>query len=282
MPLLGLTDRQGRNITWAMIAKGMGDFEDPLPLLMALYSERDSYCDFSVTELNNDPYQVQMKRRYGYFEAPDDIGDRLLGIALHALMEKKADQIIKAGVVKMLSETRFCVQVKVGGKVYRIGGTCDLDLGHTIWDYKTLTISKLRYLHQGKAQSSLDAWEYQLNAYAWMKFKLSGVKTSALNIRCIVKDWRFSEFRQAEFSVEEYPRGLIVPIDVWPFKRTEKEILKRLLLHAKAERMSDARLHSVGECDTWTNQIRCDWYCPLKSRCHFRNKSKQQQQQRKR
>src|SRR5512137_1747044 len=118
MPLIGLIDRKGREIPWQEVAKGKGSFEDPVPVLMALHQDREKYCDFSITELVNDPYIVQLVRRYDYFESCDDLADRILGMAIHALMEKHK-------ITEGAQERKLTVKIDN----VTIGGTPDLIIG---------------------------------------------------------------------------------------------------------------------------------------------------------
>ena len=273
MPLIGLIDRKNRSWTWDQIRAGKGDFEDPAPMLLSLYYERDPYCDFSITELLNDPYFVQMRKRCEYYERPDDIGDRLLGIALHALMEKRADSIKSTNkLTRVLSETQLAITLKVGGRPYSIGGTCDLNVGdQSIWDYKTITIGKMARMAKGQAKDQIEDYKWQLNGYRWLKYEVDKVEIKKLTIRALTKDWRFYEFRKAGYDIERYPRGVQIPIPVVPLTEVKAHFSRLLARHVAAERVSDEQLHRVGECDTWGG-IRCSWYCPLKSVCHFRNK----------
>ena len=275
MPLLGLKDRKGKCIKWEDIAKGKGDFEDPPSILLALFSPRTKYCDFSVTELLNDPYQEQMKRRFGFFESVDDMGDRMLGSSFHALMEQKAEHIKG---MQTMSEERMTVEFPVSlpkekkPRVIKIGGTTDLILNNdTMWDYKTVTVGKLALMSKGKAYDGLIHWQHQLNIYRWLMWKTKGITLKKLYIRAIVKDWRFYEFRKHGFDYKEYPRGLVIPITVMPFDDIEHELTIRVRQHVIASRVPDDSLHEVGECDTWSNHTRCEHYCPLKRVCYFRN-----------
>lgn len=274
MPLIGLIDQKGRELTWEQVSAGKGDFDDPVPVLMALYPPRSKYCDFSVTELLNDPYQVQLQRRYDYFERPEDMQDRLIGSSLHALFESKSNMDL--GRV----EESMVVMVKLGGQVYKIGGTPDyvhMILNHTLWDYKTITMSSLaRMAKQGS--DTLEKYKDQTGMYRWILWKVAKIQITTVCIRFVVKDWRFYEFRRHDFSLPDYPRGALFRItgdELVPLDKIEKLLLTRLRQHVAAERMSDEDLHEAGECDTWHEFIRCNHYCALKSVCHFRMQDKQ-------
>ena len=265
MSCIGLIDESGVNIEWEDVAKGKGDFSDPFPILMSLCSNREPYCDFSVTELINDPYRVQMDRRFDYFESPDDMQDRILGSAIHCLIEKAVDPD------DCLIEHRMVAKIKIGKKLWKIGGTCDLIMGTEMWDYKTITMGKLRMMKKKKEIS--DAYQQQLNAYRWLYEQDSGELVDTLCIRVIVRDWRFYEFRKARFDAKQYPRGGILDIDVWPLTKTKKWLVDRLKRHVAAERFSDDNLFKAGECDTWGG-TRCNSYCPVNDICHFRMNDK--------
>lgn len=273
MPLVGLKDDKGKNWTWKQVAAGKGEFSDPLPILMSLYHDRKSYCDYSVTELKDDPYHLQMIRRFDYFESVDELADRMMGTAFHALMEKKNDLI--DGHAHMIREKTMSIKLK--GKV--IGGTPDLtmldknDPTHgTMWDYKTVTTGKLAMISKGKGDA-LDDWKYQLNCYRLMLKQVHGVTVDKLYVRAIVRDWRFYEYRNKNCDMLAYPKGCIVPIPVMKYEAVEKYMAERLARHVIAERLSDEDLHTVGECDVWGG-IRCEHYCPVSSICRFRLQDK--------
>lgn len=264
MPLVGLIDRLGDSVPWADVAKGKGDFEDPVPVLMALCQDREKYCDFSVTELKNDPYYVQMTRRYDYFEPMDKLSDRLFGTAFHALLEK--------GGVIAGHDKESGLELTVKGK--KIGGTPDLIVHNplSLWDYKTVTMGKLSMMSSGKTNAA-DEYGEQLNGYRYMYWKKKGKEIKTLMIRFIIRDWRFYEFRKKNFDYKLYPRNLIMPIKTRPMVKIAAWFDDRVARHVVAERVSDERLHSVGECDTW-NGLRCEHFCPVNDVCHFRMKKR--------
>lgn len=261
MPLAGLIDERGKEITWAKIKKGMGKFVDPLPVLLALYQDRESYCDFSITELINDPYQLQMTRRYDYFESVDQLADRMFGSAFHCALEQ-------GGALKGM-ETECRMSVKIKGIV--IGGTCDLILHDEegITDYKTVTMSKLRMIQKGKADA-LDSYTKQLNGYRFMHWKKTGDDYDTLKARLFVRDWRFYEFRRAGQDYMMYPRGLNLEVPTMPMKKIAEWMEDRTAQHVVAERVEDEELHTVGECASTWGGLRCTNYCPVSDICHFR------------
>ena len=185
--LIGLVDDRGKCIDWEDIEKGKGQFSDPIPLLLAIYPDRVPYCDFSVTELMDDPYYAQMKRRYDYYERPGDMLDRIMGTAFHALIEmvvRKLALKLKPGLLQLTS-TRAKLQNRWHSRLPDDGKG-------TMWDYKTITIGKLRYMSSGRAASSLVDYACQLNLYRLLLHKNKKKVPSKLKIRAIVRDFVIS------------------------------------------------------------------------------------------
>lgn len=266
MPLVGLIDDSNEFIDWNDVEKGKGDFSDPVPMLLAMKPRDRSQFDFSVTEIMGDPYQVQMTERYDYYESPSDLMDRLLGSAWHALMES-------SGVLDgSLREERQFITVKIGNKNYTLGGMPDLVEKNILWDYKTVTVGKLKMIQQGRADA-VSTYTKQLNIYRYLLNKNGTKGIKKLRIRAVVRDWRFYEFRNKGFNVLQYPRGVIIPIEKMAFADVGEYIRERMTLHVEAGRLSDEELHKAGECDTWRG-LRCEHYCAVSDICHFRRNDK--------
>jgi len=284
MPLVGLKDRTGTGWTWDEIKVGNGDFEDPPVILLSFFRDRTPYCDFSVTELINDPYSLQMTRRLPYFESTDDIMDRLIGISLHRLIEQCGKDHADSSAQQ---ETEYKLNIISGEKTYVVGGRSDLTMvvAGTMWDWKSYSTFKVRMAVKGEIADIFDDVTKQLNMYRYLRYVCGhGKLVENLRVRIICKDWRFYEFRQAGYDIQKYPRGAIVPIEVWPMSRTKTFITNRVKVHAEAleisrrtESMSDLpealKAGGVARCDTWHSEkyghLRCEWYCPVKDRCPF-------------
>lgn len=259
MPLIGLKDDDDKYFIFEDIFKGKGNFSDPHPLLMAVANERVKTCDFSVTELMDDPYVLQLKRRFEYFTTIDEMMDMLLGTAFHALMEKHS--VGTAGK----SEVYFSRTFEKNGRTYVVGGTCDyIEEGNEVmWDYKTITMGKLKMMLK-PGSDGYEKYQQQLDYYA----ALSGLPIKALRVRLIVRDWRFYEYRKENFDLGRYPRGGVIEFEPTPADEVFKQMEERLDLHIYAENLSDDELYKAGKCDTWGG-IRCNNYCSMKSVCHF-------------
>ena len=280
MPLVGLRDQSGTCLTWDQIKSGDGDFEDPPVILLSHFQNREPYCDFSVTELINDPYSLQMTRRLPYYESPDDIMDRLIGISLHKCIEQTGRDNEDTGAHQ---ESEYKLSIRNKGKAYTVGGRSDLTMvvADTMWDWKSFSTFKVRMVVKGEIGDAFDDVTKQLNMYRFLRHINGGQLVTNLRVRIICKDWRFYEFRQAGYDINRYPRGAVVPLDVWPVEKTKKFIEKRVAAHAQALEISRAcksieelptALMPVGMCDTWDGKygrLRCEWYCPVKDRCPF-------------
>lgn len=259
--LIGLVDDQGQPRTWNEIRNGEGSFTDPIPVLLALYPDRDRYCDWSITELLDDPYHAQMLRRYDFFEKPDEIAERLLGSAVHCLLEHSLSDN------RSVREERLVREVRYGEQVLRIGGTRDMHTGDDYWDYKTVTMAKLVMIRSGRTNFP-DRAQKQLNGYLWLE-GIDPTPQTKLYVRLIVRDWRFYEFRKANFDPARYPKGCVLELKTWPQRKTAQIFLSYIKLHQAASQLTDEQLHLAGECDTW-NGTRCQHYCPFLNICHFR------------
>jgi hypothetical protein len=272
MPLIGLIDEDGRCIEWADIIKGKGNFEDPVPVLTTLYSDRVPYCDFSITELMDDPYHLQMKRRFDFFEHTDRTHDAMLGTAVHASLERARAPEGYAREVRVQREV--AVEMKVSGAVRNIGGTADVVCPPELWDYKTTTMAQLQMFMRGQLKDKQESHTRQGNGYRWLlaQHGVTGIKR--MYIRFIVRDWRAYEARKKKNPQVDYPRGARWKIPLLKLEDTETWLKYRLKLHVRAERLSDKDLYKAGECDTWNNYIRCNEYCTLSTVCHFHRRRK--------
>ena len=257
MPLIGLIDERGKFLEWDEIKKGKGTFSDPVPVLLTLYFDRKPYCDFSTTELFRDPYQLQLRQRYDYFETPDATYDAVLGTMAHAMLERVAF------FYKSFKEKTMTIKI---GK-WSVGGKPDLWENKTIWDYKTCTVGKAYMIM--KKRLSMNEYKMQLNTYRLIMLE-HGYQVKNLKLKFIVKDWRRKEFVSRGCDFKKYPKGFIVKVPIIPVSKMEAILRKRVKLHARARALSDEKLHTIGECDTWTDQLRCKEYCSLSDVCWFR------------
>ena len=256
--LVGLIDDNNNSILWDDIKKGLGSFSDPLPVLLSLYPDRDKYCDFSITELLDCPLHRQLIERIDYFESPDNMMDRILGTAIHAVFEATSNKF-------KLGQSENKVSYKVGDSI--VGGTIDLINDSTMWDYKTLTMGKLKMLSKGKADKS--KYEQQLNLYKLMYTKLNpDHPITDLKISFVVRDWRSYEARRTGFNKRLYPRKIVLPIEIWSEKTAIDYLESRVKLHKHARSLHIDDLSSLGICDTWGG-IRCREYCPVSHECDF-------------
>lgn len=264
MPLVGLVDDSGKCVGWDDIMAGKGDFSDPHPLLLAIMPDRVKTCDFSVTELLDDPFFVQMKSRYEYYQSVDKMMDLLLGTAWHSLMEKHGVH------AKGTCEKTFKKEVTIDGRKWVVTGTCDYieDGNHVMWDYKTITMSKLKMIVK-PGSDALGGYDDQLNFY----YYLSGYDVELLRVRLVVRDWRFYEFRKEGYNFDKYPRGGVVELVPSSIESIEKHFMERLKMHAYASGLTDDELHKAGKCDTWGG-LRCEHYCPVNDVCPFYTKCK--------
>jgi hypothetical protein len=170
------------------------------------------------------------------------------------------------------------VEVTIGKVKTTIGGTADLIIPPELWDYKTVTMGKLRMMAKGTIDA-IEDYEKQLNSYRWMLHILDGTEIERLVVRAIVRDWRFYEFRRANYKKNQYPRGAIIEVPMWTLEQTGKWLKQRVKAHTAAAKLPDDRLTEAGECDTWRG-LRCEHYCALSDICEFyRNRNKEETKQ---
>lgn len=254
MPLIGLIDEQGRSLTWDEISNGEGIFSDPIPVLLS-FKERTPYCDYSATELLNDPLPLWMSRNIDYYESVGDLFDRNLGIAIHGYIEG-----VETGP-NVRKEERMVVDFE-GTK---IGGTFDLLIDDLLHDYKSITHAKLSYIRKGIAD--MDHWKHQMSIYRLLlKMSESTEIKDFAKICMIVRDFRSYEYRKAEYNDCTYPRRVNHTLPLLSYTETEELIQHRIAVH---EDFAKDPTPSSKDCDNW-HGIRCREYCAFTDICEIR------------
>jgi len=268
MPLIGLIDENGIPFEWSDVEAGKGSFNDPGPVLMIMHKDRESYCDFSVTELLDDPYHVQMKRRFDYFERPEKFYDLIQGTMIHVFLEHSL------GFEGSIKEKKMTKLMKAfDRKKHKVGGTLDLLENGTLWDYKSISMSKVKMMISGKIPDGVTKYYDQANCYYNLGLE-TGLIIRRIKIRFFVKDWRRYEFLKHGQDYKAYPKGFTVDVPIYDTLRTNSLMSKALNRHVKASKLSDNQLQEIGECDTWNNNLRCQEYCSFGDVCWFRRQEK--------
>ncbi|MEM4723613.1 MAG: PD-(D/E)XK nuclease family protein [Candidatus Hadarchaeum sp.] len=181
--------------------------------------ERDYWR--SVTELIRPPKAVALELAHR-----DELTIDLIyllksieGTALHeALMSVAKDNELVHTRIK----TEFC------GKI--ISGEPDLVViepdGCIVVDFKRIKAVSLLY--------SKPDYEAQLNMYAWLIQRELKLKVKALRLEVRVSDWSEIEARRDS----RYPDSplLVVPVDIWPYAKTEEFVESRIRYHEAVEK----------------------------------------------
>lgn len=133
-----------------------------------------------------------------------------------------------------------------------LSGAIDLqeDVGGTvqITDYKFTSAWALR--------ADKIEWIQQQNIYAWLVFKTTGKKVSALRICAFIRDWS----RRQAMTDPTYPQASaqMVSIPLWDFDKTEAYVKERVELHREAKVAADweMELPPCTEDDRWIRETK--------------------------
>ena len=257
--LIGLIDNDHKAVTWDLIQQGIGNFDDPPALLSLFYSDEHRKMadnEWSITELMNDPLQVQLKRRNDYFVEIETLHDALMGSAVHAYLASRARD------EKAIVEKTFNLKGEVDGQEVTIFGTPDyVDVENAVlWDYKTVTIASVSRIISDKKKHA--KYADQVNGYKWLLHH-NGIVVNSAMVRFWARDWRKWE---AAKSQKTYNRSYTLPIRTDTIEKIEKRFEGFISTHLKAQTVD---ITSLPECDTWDGK-RCSDYCAVCTSCPFR------------
>lgn len=252
--MVGLIDRRGARITWDSIRVGEGDWDGlPVPILLS-FMPRTRYCDFSVTELLDDPLHVQMYRRFDYYGTIEREIETWFGNTTHSYLDK-------LGTDNVITEHRMLTDIDG----VSIGGTMDLaqrDLSD-MWDFKVISIrSYLFYTKFGFPEKFIK----QANMYRWLYYLETGDVIESANLVPIIRDYRRTEDNKYKHEWDGL-RIKSVPVKVLTMPVIETMVHGMVKRHVIAMRLDDKELPSLDDCDTWTDRMRCKEYCDLSSIC---------------
>ena len=200
----------------------------PEPLARALandtYSRGDSHI--SVTTLIDAPQIAILKDRHED-ELVEDVMDRIwskFGTAMHSIIEDGS-----RGLPGYRAEERiFC---EVNGWI--VSGAIDLQqhgsASVVITDWKTCSV-------WGVMNEKL-AWQQQLNTYAELVERTTGMAPEELWIGAIMRDWKQGEAARSQ----GYPQAPIqmVRIELWPSERRSAYLEERVRVHQEAHRAAE-------------------------------------------
>ena len=240
----------------------------PGPLAKAL--KRDDYtlagADISVTGTIKPPQMRQLELRHAK-KIVVDVSDRifmLLGKVIHDILDKSVG---KNEIAEQIFVRRFMgVKVKAQSDLFERGGVLS--------DYKVSSVFAFRF--------EKPDWIAQGNLYAFF-WRLAKYVVKRLRIVGIVRDWRYSEWRQ---NPREYPRAAFVVLELplWSKKKQEKYLLERLRMHKRAEKLTDKQLAAKMPCspaerwarpDTWAVKKRKNKRAIRGGVCFTKKKAKQ-------
>lgn len=176
-------------------------------------------AEYSVTTLIDSPRIALLKARHES-ELTEDISDnmfRLLGSALHLLVEKNADETEQSE--ERLFTTVDGTTISGGVDIQHEAG------GQTIiGDYK---VTSAYAVMSGKPE-----WENQLNCYAYLVEKEKGIKPTALYIYAVIRDWTARKLSENNYPVAPVVK---IPINLWTFEKRESYIRRRVAAHKMAD-----------------------------------------------
>lgn len=173
---------------------------------------------FSVTTLLDSPNIKRLKREH-YDEITEDVSDKiwmLLGKGVHTVLESGA----RPGD---LFEERLKYTITVDDIEVTISGAFDYFnmLTKTIQDYKTTSV----YTRQNADR--LEEYKMQLNIYAWLLWKVKGIRAKALDNLMIYKDYSKAK-RNAPANVE------IISHQLLSLDEVEQFIVDKVRYHLSA------------------------------------------------
>jgi hypothetical protein len=214
----------------------------PAGLVAAVtYSERDREgCDYTITELLEPPRILALKK-LNHDRLEEDASDRLwalMGSAGHEVLKRSAKQSGKAIV-----EERAVVEVKCGGRSYKIGGQLDYATADAKAEEQDLTDFKFTSVWAVK-EGCKPEWVQQLNCYRYLCSHY-GIPIKRMEIVAIMRDWSTREAKRDP----EYPQVQVqvFEIPIWDLARVEEFICERITMHELAK----ATLPECTPEDTW-------------------------------
>tara|TARA_R110000868_G_scaffold262734_4_gene521439 strand:+ start:324 stop:1214 length:891 start_codon:yes stop_codon:yes gene_type:complete len=193
-------------------------------------------CDFSATELLEDPKIATLKSRHPDFSINDPYDNPWvhIGQMFHKFMELNAPE-------EEVSEQRLFSEID--GKT--ISGAMDVQIIHkgrmVIGDYKVTSVFSMR---------DTAKWEQQLNIYAWLVEKETDSVVEKLEIYAFLRDWRISSQERMPDSYPARP-GVTVDIPLWSFAKREEFIRERVRLHSIARALPDEDLPDCSRDAVW-------------------------------
>tara|TARA_B110000211_G_C14091299_1_gene559302 strand:+ start:369 stop:1259 length:891 start_codon:yes stop_codon:yes gene_type:complete len=193
-------------------------------------------CDFSATELLEDPKIATLKSRHPDFSINDPYDNPWvhIGQMFHKFMELNAPE-------EEVSEQRLFSEID--GKT--ISGAMDVQIIHkgrmVIGDYKITSVFSMR---------DTAKWEQQLNIYAWLVEKETDSVVEKLEIYAFLRDWRISSQERMPDSYPARP-GVTVDIPLWSFAKREEFIRERVRLHSIARALPDEDLPDCSRDAVW-------------------------------
>lgn len=182
----------------------------PAPLVNAIRNDPYSrgHSDISVTQLIQPPQIRYLARGMEIEEDASDCIWRLLGQAVHTILERACDG-------KDIAEQRVFSNVR--GWV--VSGQFDLHQeDHTLNDYKITSV----YTRDGKIE-----WVNQLNLLRALCMR-NGMRVDKLQVIAIFRDWR-----PKEALASDYPKSqvAVIPVEMWPIEEAEAYLDERVRLH---------------------------------------------------
>ena len=196
------------------------------------------YIHYSVSDLIKPPRMRILTSRY-WDQIVEDVSAsifRLLGTAIHTVLRmsgKRDDSYI--------CEERLFTHMTLFDRVFIISGEPDLVTPEgEVHDYK---VTGLFSWNKGVKVE----WEQQTNCYAWLRSK-AGLKTTALKICFILRDWMQSKTVQ-----EDYPKAgaQMMDVELWPDYKTECYIIQRVKEHFESMDKFDDELPECTPDEMW-------------------------------
>lgn len=189
--------------------------------------------DLSVTQLIDSPKLVRLKMRHAD-EIMEDVSDlfwSMLGTVAHTVLEQHS-------AVLDMAEERMVVEyegVKLSGK---------FDAYHEgmVTDYKLTSVYSVL------KESKSDAWEQQLNCYAYL-IKQAGHPVTGIQIFAMMRDWQKSK---AKFD-KGYPQASVkvITLKLWEDSFVEKFFRDRIMMHKATFDAPDEFLPDCSNEEMW-------------------------------
>ena len=197
------------------------------------YSSGD--CDFSATQLIDEPRIVQLNKRHSnqIVEDPYENPWKFVSTIFHSLMEGSSpdDEIAEERLFGDIDGVRIsgAMDVQVGPKD-----------GITIGDYKMTTVFGIK---------DTKKFEQQLNIYAWLIEKSTARKVKDLKIYAFLRDWKISMSERIRDSPAT--PGITLPLDLWTFEEREHFIRDRISIHRACQELTDDELPPCSHEGRW-------------------------------